>query len=188
MDFSRYFKYDPSSPSGLVWAKNIYTGRARNILLYEIGTPCGSLHRDGHWSVAFRVNGRQVRRYCHRILWVLLYGEIDGNLTIDHINGDRADNAVCNLRLVSKRVNCRNKGMDSRNTSGKTGVSRVVVGKYSYAVASWITDQGVRHNKNFPIHSLGEDEAFRLASSYRDDMISQINENTTSLYTERHGK
>jgi hypothetical protein len=43
----------------------------------------------------------------HRILWALTYGswpEVD----VDHINGNRSDNRIANLRLASRAENIRN--------------------------------------------------------------------------------
>jgi len=187
MNFSDYFRYDPTSPSGLVWAKNIYNGRARNILLYSEGDICGSIHKDGHWSVAFRVLGKQVRRYCHRIIWCLVHGSIPDNMTIDHINRVRSDNSLLNMRLVTKKTNTRNRSIDSRNKSGKTGVSFSEVGKYEYAVASWVDDDGKQFSKNFPVHKLGRDTAFTLAVEHREQMIKEVNLISSEKYTEDHG-
>lgn len=44
----------------------------------------------------------------HAILWVVVYGEIPNNKVIDHINGNRSDNRLENLRLVSHRQNLQN--------------------------------------------------------------------------------
>lgn len=56
----------------------------------------------------------------HRIIWKLVYG--DDPRDIDHINGDRSDNRVSNLRSVSRLTNCRNKKLQSNNTHGHIGV------------------------------------------------------------------
>lgn len=56
----------------------------------------------------------------HRVAWAIYHGEMPDH--IDHINGDRSDNRICNLRNVSKAANAFNKGINSRNRSGYTGV------------------------------------------------------------------
>ena len=56
----------------------------------------------------------------HRVIWKIVHGS-DPNY-IDHINGDRSDNRLINLRDVSFQENCRNRRKLKRNTSGITGV------------------------------------------------------------------
>lgn len=57
----------------------------------------------------------------HRIAWKIVYG-FDPNEFIDHINGNKTDNRIINLRDVSKSVNSRNAKMPSNNKSGHIGV------------------------------------------------------------------
>lgn len=44
----------------------------------------------------------------HRIVWIMHYG-YNPKLDIDHINGDRSDNRLENLREISRRKNTQNK-------------------------------------------------------------------------------
>lgn len=44
----------------------------------------------------------------HRIVWELVFGPIPKGLQIDHINGNKIDNRIENLRLVTNRENCHN--------------------------------------------------------------------------------
>lgn len=48
--------------------------------------------------------------YAHRVAWIHYYGELppEGRL-IDHINGDKTDNRIVNLRLVTRQQNIHNK-------------------------------------------------------------------------------
>ncbi len=60
--------------------------------------------------------------YKHRVIWVMLNGPIPPKMEIDHINGNRADNRLVNLRLVSVTENAKNRTVSKRNTSGVNGV------------------------------------------------------------------
>lgn len=57
----------------------------------------------------------------HRLAWLYVHGEWPKQ-SIDHINRDRADNRLGNLRDVSTSQNMRNVGLRRSNTSGVTGV------------------------------------------------------------------
>ena len=57
----------------------------------------------------------------HRLAWLYIYGELPDN-QIDHINHNRQDNRIINLRLATHTINGRNRGMHSKNSSGYTGV------------------------------------------------------------------
>jgi len=57
----------------------------------------------------------------HRVAWAIHYGGWPW-LTIDHINGDPADNRIENLRDVSHKENCRNQTVPKNNASGVLGV------------------------------------------------------------------
>lgn len=59
----------------------------------------------------------------HRVCWALHYGEWPNN-QIDHINHDRSDNRIANLRTVTISENCRNRSLPCNNNSGHVGVSR----------------------------------------------------------------
>lgn len=59
----------------------------------------------------------------HRLSWLMSYGEWPAT-TLDHINGDRDDNRIENLRLATVTENNQNQhGTPKHNTSGTRGVS-----------------------------------------------------------------
>lgn len=68
-----------------------------------------------------RVNKRDI--LAHRALWALHYGAWPIG-PLDHINGDRADNSIANLRECDAATNSRNKGRQRNNTTGRAGVVR----------------------------------------------------------------
>ena len=65
---------------------------------------------NGYCLVGF--NGRKVAY--HRIIWILLNGDIPAGMQIDHIDGNRINNDIDNLRLVSHRENGQNR-VEHRN-------------------------------------------------------------------------
>lgn len=58
--------------------------------------------------------------YAHRLAWFYVHGEWPD--IIDHIDGDRANNRIGNLRICSKRENGCNRPAPRNNTSGFKGV------------------------------------------------------------------
>lgn len=57
----------------------------------------------------------------HRLAWFYAHGEWPSE--IDHINGDKADNRLCNLRPVTRSQNRMNVAAYRSNKSGYRGVS-----------------------------------------------------------------
>lgn len=70
----------------------------------------------------YRTIGIQGRLYrAHRLAWLIHHGvEPVGDL--DHINGDRDDNRIVNLRQATHAENMHNRRADHDNTSGIKGV------------------------------------------------------------------
>jgi len=102
------FIYDPET--GLLTYR-VSRSRAR------AGAEAGSMSGTRYRQVEVENCGYLV----HRVAWLLSTGAwpVHG---LDHINGDRLDNRLTNLRDVPQRTNARNAANNRRNKSGVSGV------------------------------------------------------------------
>jgi len=80
----------------------------------KIGDNAGSLSHTGYMCIKFK--GKHF--LSHRIAWFLTY-KIWPDKDIDHINGNKKDNRIINLRLATKSQNKQNQIKPSKNN--KTG-------------------------------------------------------------------
>lgn len=65
----------------------------------------------------------------HRVIWAMYYGQWPDD-EIDHINRNRVDNRIANLRCVSGNINMKNKSKSKANSSGHTGVYKTKEGRW----------------------------------------------------------
>lgn len=133
------FNYDPET--------GIFIRRA---LQHSHVAQAGCLGRSGYRQI----NLKSKIWYAHQLAWAYVHGCLP-NCDIDHINGDKSDNRIANLRLATRSQNMQNTGMRSSNTSGYKGVH------FYKRTGQWIAS--IRHNGK-PIHlgyfSTPEDASF----------------------------
>jgi hypothetical protein len=62
-----------------------------------------SLRKSGYVYMNLTVNSKNISKSLHRLVALSFLGQ--SNLDVDHINGDKTDNRLCNLRYVTSREN-----------------------------------------------------------------------------------
>lgn len=106
---SHFFSY--GEETGILYCKSPFGSKKR-------GDPLGVKTDTGYLRVSFK--GKNIR--VHRIIWILIYGEIPSSHVVDHIDGNKLNNRISNLRLCTQNQNTLNRRMHSNNASGFKGV------------------------------------------------------------------
>lgn len=111
----KLFSYDPETG---VLSRIARQTRSREFVALDEPEPTGHL-KDGYLRVSFY--GRSI--YVHRLAWFMSHGEWP-NGEIDHVNGDRSDNRLSNLRVADRTENSQNmRSAKSNNPHGVLGLN-----------------------------------------------------------------
>lgn len=95
----------------------IFTRKVSTAHNVKVGDVAGCSNGRGYLQITV-----QSRAYkAHRLAWLYIHGVWPTD-QLDHINRDRSDNRISNLRDVTNKQNLQNAGKYSHNTSGHTGV------------------------------------------------------------------
>ena len=112
-----------------LWDYNPLTG----VFLWKVhgntrarkGSVAGSIKSDGYTNVVYQRKAYKG----HRLAWFMING-VWPDYQIDHIDGDRKNNRIANLRLATCAENHQNRKRPLSNTSGFLGVYRYKYGKW----------------------------------------------------------
>ncbi|MFZ5666916.1 MAG: HNH endonuclease signature motif containing protein [Pseudomonadota bacterium] len=151
----RLFDYDPET-GNLLWRARprwmFKTNRSwRGWNARYAGKPAGVDTYSGHRMITILDR----KFWGHRIAYKIVHG-CDPQL-VDHIDGNPRNNAIANLRSVTKKQNARNNGRSHRNWSGAVGVS------WSVPLKKWRAY--IKADGHF--HSLGNYRLFEDALAAR---------------------
>lgn len=114
------FHYNPQT--------GIFTGRTQTGGRAKKGYVAGCIEIFGY----LRITVDKISYKSHRLAWLYVHGYFPES-DMDHINRDKADNRIKNLRVVSKQCNNRNTGNPKNNKSGVKGVHWITKGKRWHA-------------------------------------------------------
>ena len=132
----KVLRYDPISGT-LIWISNLHSKRA------VPNSRAGSLVK----STGYRNISLFGRTYLeHHLIWFIHYGVWPSG-QIDHVNQQRDDNRIVNLRDVSKAENARNR---TRNPNSKLGEHGIWFNKRTHKYVAEITLNGKKvYQKSF---------------------------------------
>lgn len=134
------FSYDPESGQLIRRTAPTYKNK--------VGDVAGHVAKNGYRVI--KIKG--LNYLAHRLVWLFTYGDLPIG-EIDHINGDKADNRLMNLRDVPHQVNVQN--LRASTSSSSTGV--LGVGPHGTNWRARITVDGkLRTLGTFPDKALAE--------------------------------
>lgn len=129
----------------------------------------GWIDSKGYRTVDLTNESGRLKLRVHRILAELFIPNPKNKSHIDHINNNKSDNRLCNLRWATPSENNTNRLKLKNNTSGYTGVSVINDGGYNYWLAI-IEKNKSKITKCFPF----TDQGLLDAATWYNDMKNKL--------------
>jgi hypothetical protein len=79
--------------------------------------------QDGYLTVTLFKNNKRYTRFVHRLMALTFLPNTENKPITDHIDNDRKNNTLSNLRWASAMENLQNTKLSKTNTSGVKGVT-----------------------------------------------------------------
>lgn len=134
------------------------------VFTYLTGRKLGKRADKLHASTGYmRFQFKGYRWLAHRFAWFYTYG--DNPEVVDHINGNKTDNRICNLRPATQQENCCN----SAKRNNPTNVKGVTFYNNKYVA---------RVGSNGKMHNLGsfntKEEAEQVVRGFREKLHGEF--------------
>jgi hypothetical protein len=136
-DLRQLLHYNPDT--------GVFTWIARAAKAVHVGDVAGSPDKFGYITIGVK---KKIYK-AHRLAWLYSYGAWPDGL-IDHINGRKGDNRLCNLRVVDLSGNTQNiRRPNRRNKSGFLGViwfqnkwrASITINRKTYRIGDYATPE-----------------------------------------------
>lgn len=114
-----YIAVSEASPTGLVYTER----RGKR----AAGDPCGSEY-NGYWRCSF--DGKWYST--HRLVWEYHHGPVPDGMDVEHIDRNRANCKLSNLRLATRAQNMQNTVAHKDSSTGAKGVSKAGAKYHAY--------------------------------------------------------
>ncbi len=122
---------------------------------------------DGYVYAVLCKEGKRKFFRVHRLIGFAFLEKKDEDVEVDHIDHNRANNMITNLRWATKSINQKNQSISTKNTSGTQGVFFEKC--RNRWVATWFEEKKLQR-KFFSIKKYGEEQSKQMAIDYRKQM------------------
>ena len=124
------------------------------------------------------LNGKRHQIFMHREIWEHHYGSIPKGMEIDHINGDRLDNQLHNLRLCTRSQNMANQRKKAPHSSIFKGVCYY---KRDERWQAYIQQDGRQYHIGYFDSEVGAAKAYDIEARKRFGEFAALNLNTGGI-------
>ena len=142
----------------------VFTWKVNKSKRAKAGDVAGWIY-NGYWEI--EIDHKKYK--AHRLAWLYVYGEMPKNL-IDHIDNDRSNNRISNLREATYQTNSENYKTPKTNKSGVKNVS------WYKNLDKWVVSMSIKKTKKtigyFDDLELAELVAVEARNKYRGEFAN----------------
>lgn len=142
----------------------VFTWKVNKSQRTKAGDVAGWIY-NGYWEI--EINNKKHKT--HRLAWLYVYGEMPKNL-IDHIDNNRSNNRISNLREATYQSNSENYKTPKTNKSGVKNVS------WYKNLDKWVVSMSIKKTKKtigyFDDLELAELVAVEARNKYRGEFAN----------------
>ena len=121
------------------------------------------IDKDGYYRVDLRTNGKKKSFTIHRLVGLHYLENVEDKNEIDHIDRNKTNNHISNLRWCNKSENQLNKGVSKNNVLGIKHIRKTKYDTYTFTIYR----QDKWHTKSF--------KALDECIKYRDEYLKCSN-------------
>lgn len=119
-----------------------------------------------------KIDIKRITYQAHRLAWLYIYGDFPKD-QIDHINHNKLDNRIINLRSVSQQENSKNSKLSKNNKSGFPGIY-----SYRYSSDKWVVQAKIN----------GKEKHIGVFNSLDEAITAKKRINISNGYHPNHGR